>query len=265
MLAIMLADVNEIIIITNKTNLMKRIVLIFCFISLFGHLFSQGYQSIFGDTSTTWSIIKEGYCDIVCSSFYSPNSDTVVNLTPYKVLQNYGFIREDSVQGKVWFYDENWDQEYLVMDLALQVSDTFNIYNWNGIAEVFTVDSINYSSGKKHLYLDGSIFICGMSEPLVFVEGSGPNAGFNYQRLAGGAYIPSFMLCHTKDEIKVQGNTMFMDSCEVCMVGIEELENTPKDLIKVCDYFGRETPIKKNTPLLFYYSDGTILRKIIVE
>lgn len=244
---------------------MKRIILIFFFISLFGNSFSQPYQSIFGDTSTTWSLVKEGYCDFVCSSFYSPNTDTVVNLNPYKVIQNYGFIREDSVEGKVWFYDEYREQEFLVMDLSLNVSDTFIIYNWLGTAEVFTVDSINFSFGKKQVFLDGSIFICGMTEPLVFVEGSGPNAGFNYQRIAGGSYIPSYMLCHTKNDNKVQGNIMFMDSCEICMIGIEELEDTPKELIKVCDYLGRETPVKKNIPLLFYYSDGTILRKISIE
>ena len=92
--------------------------------------------------------------------------------------------------------------------------------------EVFTVDSINYISGKKHVYINSYVNIIGIEEPLTFVEGSGPNAGFNYHRNPGGAYLSSFMMCHSKDSIKVQGNTMFMDSCEVCWVGIDELNHT---------------------------------------
>ena len=49
------------------------------------------------------------------------------------------------------------------------------------------------------------------------------------------------------------------------MVGIEELENTTKEVIKICDFMGRETPFKKNTPLIFYYSDGTNKKVLVVE
>jgi hypothetical protein len=244
---------------------MKRFVLIFFFVSLLGSVFSQPYQSIYGDTSTTWSLVKWGYCDDICSAYYSPESDTIINLNTYQVLPNYGFIREDSVQGKVWYYDEFWSQEFLVMDLGLAVSDTFIIYDWLGNPDEFIVDSISMLTGKKHVYLNGAVNMCGMEETLVFVEGSGPNAGFNYQRLENGSYLPSYMLCHEKNDIKIQGNALFLDSCEICMVGIEELQAIPKDVIKICDYLGRETPVKKNTPLIFYYSDGTIRKVMIVE
>ncbi len=245
---------------------MKRALFVFLSVFLFGSLLSQPYQSIFGDSSTTWSLVKQGSCDDVCNAFYSPNGDTLINENNYKTLPNYGFIREDSTIGKVWFYDELWDQEFLVMDMTLNVSDGFIIYDLLGNPEQFFVDSINYQSGKKHIYLDGGINICGMEEPLVFIEGSGPNAGFNYQKTNGGGnYLQGYMLCHSKNEIKVQGNIMFLDSCEICMVGIEELENTKKEVIKICDFMGRETPFRKNTPLIYYYSDGTIKKVMVVE
>lgn len=244
---------------------MKPLLLCLLCISSVTTSYSQPYQSIYGDSSTNWGLIKFGACDFVCSADYSPESDTIVDSNTFKILQNYGFIREDSVAGKVWFYDEFWSQEFLVMDLSLNVADTFTIYDYGGTPEIFTVDSINYTGGKKHVYLNGGVFICSLLEPLVFVEGTGPNAGFNYQRTGGGSYLSSYMLCHWKDDLKVQGNLLFMDSCEVCMVGLEELNNEPAELIKICDYMGREIPEKGNTPLLYYYSDGTVRRVFVVE
>jgi len=50
-----------------------------------------------------------------------------------------------------------------------------------------------------------------------------------------------------------------------CLVGIEELNNTPKQLLKVTDFMGRETLPVFNTPLIYYYSDGTTERVIKLE
>ena len=47
--------------------------------------------------------------------------------------------------------------------------------------------------------------------------------------------------------------------------GIGELNNSSKQLIKIVDVLGRETPFKPNTPLLYIYDDGTIERKMIIE
>ena len=40
---------------------------------------------------------------------------------------------------------------------------------------------------------------------------------------------------------------------------------TPKQLIKIVDVLGRETPFKPNTPLLYIYNDGSVERKMIIE
>ena len=42
-----------------------------------------------------------------------------------------------------------------------------------------------------------------------------------------------------------------------CAVGIEELSNTPEQLVKITDLTGRETTFKPNTLLIYIYSDGT--------
>ena len=51
----------------------------------------------------------------------------------------------------------------------------------------------------------------------------------------------------------------------VDFTGIGELNNTPKQLIKIVDVLGRETPFKPNTPLLYIYNDGTVERKVVLK
>ena len=51
----------------------------------------------------------------------------------------------------------------------------------------------------------------------------------------------------------------------VDFTGIGELNNTPKQLIKIVDVVGRETPFKPNTPLLYIYDDGTVERKVVLK
>lgn len=66
-------------------------------------------------------------------------------------------------------------------------------------------------------------------------------------------------------EISVQG-CVDSSSCEIIsIVGIEELKGLKKELIKIVDFLGRETPFKPNTPLIFIYSDGTTERVMEVE
>jgi hypothetical protein len=48
-------------------------------------------------------------------------------------------------------------------------------------------------------------------------------------------------------------------------VGIEELLQTEKALVKIVDFMGRETEFKPNTPLIFIYSDGTRERVMKLE
>ncbi|MCE2712177.1 MAG: LamG domain-containing protein [Cryomorphaceae bacterium] len=46
---------------------------------------------------------------------------------------------------------------------------------------------------------------------------------------------------------------------------LEEIDSTPKELVKIFDLMGRETEFKSNTPLILVYSDGTFERVLSVE
>lgn len=47
--------------------------------------------------------------------------------------------------------------------------------------------------------------------------------------------------------------------------GIGELNTAPKQLIKIVDLLGRETPFKPNTALIYIYDDGTVERKVVLK
>jgi hypothetical protein len=44
-----------------------------------------------------------------------------------------------------------------------------------------------------------------------------------------------------------------------------QASNPNKNLIKIIDVLGRETPYKKNTPLFYLYDDGTVEKRILIE
>jgi len=47
--------------------------------------------------------------------------------------------------------------------------------------------------------------------------------------------------------------------------GIINIKNTSKNLLKVTDVLGQETPYRKNTSLFYIYDDGTVEKRIIIE
>ena len=66
-------------------------------------------------------------------------------------------MREDLAEGKVWFMGavetmSGLDTaEYLIMDLSLNVGDTFIVYQSFGFETMTTVDSVYYEFGLKHV------------------------------------------------------------------------------------------------------------------
>ena len=56
----------------------------------------------------------------------------------------------------------------------------------------------------------------------------------------------------------IDPQTSFSTSCaNPCALGITDLTNTPKELLKIVDLMGRETPYKPNTVLIYVFDDGT--------
>lgn len=57
-----------------------------------------------------------------------------------------------------------------------------------------------------------------------------------------------------------------LSSCfYISFVGLEELANSEKELVKIIDFMGKETEFKSNVPLIFIYSDGSRERVMEIE
>ena len=187
---------------------------------------AQNYQSLFGSTSTSWSIILHGYCDFIVDSTLTATSDTIVDSLTYKIIDGlHGLLREDTLTGKVWIYDLTDQKEYLVMDLGLTLGSTFYIIDVLGDSIPIVSDSVYDEAGLRHVRFSEMINMCGLMEKIEFVEGSGPNADFQYMGSSFDGQVVSYMLCHIKDGTKVLGNDLFNDTCQVFEVGI--VENAP--------------------------------------
>lgn len=58
-------------------------------------------------------------------------------------------------------------------------------------------------------------------------------------------------------EISYLGCVDTSNCYHICSIGIEELKNKNRKLIKVVNYLGVESEIKPNTLLIYIYNDGT--------
>lgn len=180
-------------------------------ILLFGwniNLHAQNYISIFGVESTKWYQARE-IIDFVEPVIIETGNDTLINMLPYtKILVSSGviyisyYLREDTVEGKVWIYDNDDSTEYLIMDLSLNVGDTFRmstVYNYQDSLAV--VNSITFENGRKIVELGYELIIYPNVNQLKFIEGVGPTAGLLYQlsSIDDNIVNNNLLLCTYKD------------------------------------------------------------------
>lgn len=207
---------------------MKTLKLILVFMILTDVSFGQ-YKSIFGVTSTQWNVILNGVCDGTVTTQISIIGDSIFNSHDYKEVNRYsefsydtGFLREDSLSEKVWFYDKSDSSEYLTMDLSLAKGDSFKIYSMFLEPKFIYVDSTFIRNGIKHIqFKDSYIHICAPNdEKFEFIEGTGTNAGLFYHYSWNGNSLGSYLLCQEKDGLKIYGNELFQDSCSIQQVDV---------------------------------------------
>lgn len=176
---------------------------------------AQPYESIFGETSTSWNIYEE-IADAGDTHLLHIYNDTTFNGFSYKYVTddyefNSGYLREDTMEGKVWFYSPETELEYLIMDLSLAVGDTFYIDSNTETGLFALVDAVFFLDDKKHIHLNFPL-IYG-NDSLEFIEGMGTNAGiyfpYNYYE-----YFNIYLLCAYKDDIQTYSNSYFDGICE---------------------------------------------------
>ncbi len=168
-------------------------------IGLFTLIFSNSiigqYQEVLSTGMVKYDIQIEPFDELIEGTI-KVQGDTFIDQLNYKnVLLEaelsqesiVGFVRENILDGKMWFLNKLNDEEYLIMDMGLEVGDTFytsyavdcGIYGIGGnIAKVIETQQVE---GRKVIKFDrgfGGGFIC---DSLKFIEGVGPNASLFFQ------------------------------------------------------------------------------------
>ncbi len=194
---------------------MKTILLSFLF--FITSQISAQYTSVFGDNSTIWQGIKYNMA-IFNDSTVTNNETVVIESLTYKKLSQFfesavegstttpieSYIREEISTGKLWWKRNINIDEVLVMDMTLEVGDTFSVSpsTWNGGNTLLTVESVFYENDLKHIVFDYTLF---GDVKFTFIEGLGTNIGITYNRY-GSSDSNLFLLCSYKD-----GNLYFVN------------------------------------------------------
>jgi hypothetical protein len=180
-------------------KLMIRLCLAFTLVLLFhDKVFTQNYLSIFGNENTKWD---QPFCNLDFQEVqqhvseqevvfedqtYKQVGTVIPNGISYDMnsVSGNGYAREDLALGKAWFVGvvetiEGIDTlEYLIMDLSLEEGETFVVYEFGGLENLATVDSVYFENGLKYVRTNYQFW--SNDDPLTFIEGVGTNYGIAY-------------------------------------------------------------------------------------
>ena len=249
---------------------MKKIrkVLLFTLLATAMNAVAQtGYQSFLSSDTTQWYIEQDAlyeervnsyeftatdsfyidgvFCRKLTCSYVFLSGNRSFSYIPYPTnTRNY--LSEDTVAGKLWLYmidvnDTTNVTKKLMVDMSLEVGDTFclPLFVGNNYVDsiVYTVDSVLYLGGKKHIFMsDKSIREYELKINL-FVEGIGcSNLMFypiGYRGFSDWFYELGFLRCCYKNGLSVYRDTLiwYMNDYEDCVqsyISLHEPEPTPR-------------------------------------
>jgi len=196
---------------------MKRAFLVLINIVLLHTVNAQNYESIFGSESTQWNMTIGNLWGIG-STEHHVIGDTIIDNKAYKIVNGYtafddikGFVRQDSTHSKAWYRTNVNPNEYLIMDLNLDIGDSLFIGGaWNSDHKFYKVDSIYTSNNRKHIRFDYDINLHDVNlynvKKFTLIEGVVSNMGFRYQDNDFINSLPTILLCAYKNDIQIYKN-----------------------------------------------------------
>ena len=213
------------------------------FLTIFSTFSQAQYQSLFGLEHTSWDMAVGA--PGIFQLFPSLDScyvgiDTIINGKVYReILWKHfyhgvndharGFLREDTLTGRAWYMSVYSGEEQLLMDLSLEVGDTFSI-RFNESIWTPAVDSVYYYNDKKYIRFNGQ----DSADPFTFIEGVGTTYGLTYRDPAFELGLMSYYtLCQTKDGDTlsyVNNSPYFLGRCDVSAVGVDERQKPAYNL-----------------------------------
>jgi|GEM_PF-718294 len=199
---------------------------------------TTGYESIFGKDTTSWNVVWDMFDGLFTAGFY-PNGYAVINGTEYRAIncnpmitRTPFYVREDTLEGKVWIWDENVTKERLIMNMQMQKGDTFLLAPYylyeqtnDSVAVVDTV--FEDENGRKHIGFDFAVnhWLFQQPQKLEFIEGTGATYGLVYQLQEDEffSFDQEILLCAFKDGSKTYFHPEYPDTCSMTIVGVKEI------------------------------------------
>lgn len=89
------------------------------------------------------------------------------------------------------------------------------------------------------------------------------NTGSLHNSQASYASLSNVLVWVRNDNNLWDGNDLYI--AQSGSTGINELDNSQKELVKIVDFMGREISFKTNTPMIYIYSDGSTERVYKLE
>jgi len=262
---------------------MKKIkfISILIFLISFQKTFPQTYNKMLYN-NIEWQITS---CNNGCvTDIYFIDGDTTHNGYNYSVLNGYHFIsktfwlRENIQNQTVYmsFTQNNIRKEVLLYDFDMQKGDSINISNpispFVTNPGYYIVDSLASMQLQNGLYYEIfylSSLSANINESAVWIEGVGSLSLINAPGGTPDVSGPGKLSCYFKS-----GNLVYsqLDSIKTCVLVNPVLSSQFLDskinnrkIISIRDLWGRKTSTENNLPMLFFYDDGTVEKRIAIE
>ena len=237
-------------------------------------------------------------CYSVDNYLYYTEGDTIIGSYTYKKIKRKGWT---SLDGACWtgvktYYDDGYcfgfrqdgrkvyindsGVDSLYVDYNLNIGDTLSKcyllpYQPSIPFTVISIDSALISSGYHRIfefeYTEFDTIPFYLYEGIGIFSASSQSGLFNLAAIINQPFEWwNYLCCYFQNgTIEFEnvgiGHLPFDLTLFDFTVGIEKLDLPDKQLIKVCDLLGKETNRRTGTTLIYYYSDGTIERKMILE
>lgn len=206
---------------------MKNIYLLFVLIFGLSNVQAEGYKPVLSQ-NLRWNIFQ-GVCDGGETQTYTVTRDSTNNTTIYSSIVHtfdntkMGYLTEDTVLGKVSYYEFFSNLEYLIYDISLDVGDTFSFYSYGGNKNDVLVKDVYTSNGLKTICFENTTNMCIHEDTVKFIEGVGPNIGFNYQGTPSATSANSYLLCTYANNEVIYSNELFGGECEMNWTEVEDV------------------------------------------
>ena len=181
------------------------------------------YQSIFGDSLTSWKSVTCQFAGCYIDSLYDTGKDTIFGLDTFRIIGGQDltgnaefYLFEDTTLGIVYYRSSKRldTTKYKIMDMSLSKGDTmFFVSNLLGNI----VDSVYFVNGRKHVELNSTGY------NFTMIEGVGTADGIDYRWFSGARDL----ICVKKnDTLYYEDSSLTNYDCNSTLTGISEIENT---------------------------------------